>query len=207
MKILTLDTSRNLCSSMLKNDDEQYYIVENLERGHAERLIPQIQQLQLQSNWQFKQIDLISVNTGPGSFTGTRIGVAAARSFALALNIPSFGISLFTALAYLAQQIKQNKNIAVILPAYAGYYSCYFLTEYAKLEDICNIESAQILPHSAIIEKQKEQILFISTDKITDKTYIPTSEEILQAFAIVAKKAFGIIDFCSPKPIYMQPYK
>lgn|GEM_PF-3728636 len=206
MKILTIDTSRNLCGSMLKNDNEQYHIIEHLERGHAERLIPQIKQLQNQANWQFNDLNLIAVNTGPGSFTGIRIGVAAARSFALALNIPSFGISLFTALAYLAQQISGD-NIAVILPAYIGHYNCYFLSKHSKLEDICNIESAKILPYSTIIEKQQDQILFVSTDKITDKTYIPTSEEILKAFDIIARKAFGLIDFCSPKPIYMQPYK
>lgn len=68
---------------------------EPMVRGHAERLIPQIDDLMAQSGVDHSAIDLVAVATGPGTFTGLRIGLAAARGIALAIGRPCLGISSF----------------------------------------------------------------------------------------------------------------
>ncbi len=96
---LIIDTSTATCSTALFKDDvlEQYYH-EFIGRGHAEILIPEI-----------KQIiggtipNQIYVNIGPGSFTGIRIGISAARALSLAWNIPCYGYSTMQLVASMAK--------------------------------------------------------------------------------------------------------
>lgn len=72
---------------------------ERIGRGHAERLMPMIEALLAESNVSFANLDRIAVTTGPGSFTGVRVGIAAARGLALALGIPAVGVNSLEALA------------------------------------------------------------------------------------------------------------
>lgn len=205
MKLLTIDTSRNLCAAMFKNSKQEYSSLEYIERGHAERLIPQIQQLQIQANWNFSELKAIVVNTGPGSFTGIRIGVAAARAFALALNITAIGISLFNVLAYIGKQIFANENILILLPAYAEYYS-YIYIEQSYLFDP---DIAQISSYDDILKKFLN-IKIISTEQINEDLedlYVPNDKAILTAFDAIARMNFKQLAKITPSPIYLQTYK
>lgn len=80
MKRLVIDTATRACSVALFEDDRlvdaRYEVI---GRGHAERLVPMIAELPDRG-----RADAISVNVGPGSFTGIRVGVSAARALALA---------------------------------------------------------------------------------------------------------------------------
>ena len=70
-----------------------------MERGQAEALMPMIDRVMKAADISFAKLDRIAVTVGPGSFTGVRAGLAAARGFALASNIPAIGILTTTALA------------------------------------------------------------------------------------------------------------
>ena len=70
-----------------------------MERGQAEILMPMIAATLADAGAEATDLDLIGVATGPGSFTGLRISLAAARGLALAADIPSIGISRFAAVA------------------------------------------------------------------------------------------------------------
>lgn len=70
-----------------------------MERGHAEALFPMIESVLARAGMAYGDLTRLAVCTGPGSFTGLRIGVAAARGLALALGIPAIGVSRFEALA------------------------------------------------------------------------------------------------------------
>ena len=70
-----------------------------MARGQAERLLPLIEELLAEANLGWGDVGLIAVGTGPGNFTGSRIGVAAARGLALGRGLPAVGVSLFEALA------------------------------------------------------------------------------------------------------------
>lgn len=66
-----------------------------MERGQAENLVPLIEKLLKENAVDIKNIASIGVTVGPGSFTGTRVGLATARTMALALDIPVIGIETF----------------------------------------------------------------------------------------------------------------
>ena len=70
-----------------------------MERGHAEALIPLIERVMGGIDGGFGSLDRIAVTVGPGSFTGLRVGIAAARAIALCWSIPAVGVSTLAALA------------------------------------------------------------------------------------------------------------
>ncbi len=72
---------------------------EPMSRGHAERIAPLAQALATEAGLDFSALDRIAVTTGPGSFTGVRVGLAFARGLAVALEIPAIGLSTIEALA------------------------------------------------------------------------------------------------------------
>ncbi len=96
---LAFDTTAAACSVLLKNDNNILYKSENLmEFGQSEFLLPEIEKALRQSGVVFADIDSLFVCVGPGSFTGVRSGIAAARVFKLAspkLNLG--GVSAFEA--------------------------------------------------------------------------------------------------------------
>jgi len=68
-------------------------------RGHAEALMPLIATVMSDADVEFAELDRIAVTVGPGSFTGLRVGVAAARAIALATGKPAIGLTTLAALA------------------------------------------------------------------------------------------------------------
>lgn len=70
-----------------------------MTRGHAEALFPMIDAVLAEAGAEMSDLTRIGVCTGPGSFTGIRVGVAAARGLALGCGIPAVGISRFEALS------------------------------------------------------------------------------------------------------------
>ena len=68
-------------------------------RGHAEALLPLVARVMQQAKCRFVDLDRIAVTTGPGSFTGLRVGIAAARSMALVLKRPAIGVTTLQAYA------------------------------------------------------------------------------------------------------------
>ena len=98
--LLVMDTSGPFCSAALfdlKANKLVGEMSENLGRGHAERLMPMLEELLAgaQRNWQ--DITRLGVVNGPGSFTGLRVGLATARGLALALDVPCNTVTVFDA--------------------------------------------------------------------------------------------------------------
>ena len=82
---------------------------EVLGRGHAERLVPLIGELPGEG-----RADSIAVSCGPGSFTGTRIGIAAARALGLAWKVPVCGFSTLALLAASTREDKESADVGVV---------------------------------------------------------------------------------------------
>lgn len=70
-----------------------------MERGHAEAIVPMVDCVMAEAGVAFTDLDRIAVTIGPGSFTGVRIGIAAARGFAVAHAIPVIGVGTLEAIA------------------------------------------------------------------------------------------------------------
>lgn len=93
MTILALDTSMNACSvAVLRDGAPLIAQFEPMDRGHAEALFPMIQAVLADAGLSFSDIGKIAVTAGPGSFTGVRVGIAAARAIAMALGVPAIGV-------------------------------------------------------------------------------------------------------------------
>ena len=85
-----------------------------MPKGQGEALVPMLDGLLADADARWDMLDAIGVGIGPGNFTGIRISVSAARGLALALRIPSIGVSRFDALAL------DNPSLPVVVPALRG---------------------------------------------------------------------------------------
>lgn len=121
---LVIDTAGPCCSAALAgNDGIVASESERIERGHAERLMPMIDAVFARSGRTYGDLDRIGVTTGPGSFTGVRIGVATARGLALALDVEAFGIGVLDVIAEQARSEMTGRRetvLATLLPAARG---------------------------------------------------------------------------------------
>jgi tRNA threonylcarbamoyladenosine biosynthesis protein TsaB len=117
MRILVIDTATPACSIALFDNGQLLaggYDV--IGRGHAERLIPMIADLP-----QLGRADQIYVNAGPGSFTGIRVGISAAKAMALAWDVPCHGYSNLQLIAAMA-----NDNRPVDVATNGGHGEIFF---------------------------------------------------------------------------------
>ena len=102
MRVLAIDSSCGAISACVYEEGADEALARHSEamaRGHAEALAPLIEQLMARVVGGFASLDRIAVTSGPGSFTGIRIGVALARAIGLALNVPVVGVSTLVAFA------------------------------------------------------------------------------------------------------------
>jgi tRNA threonylcarbamoyl adenosine modification protein YeaZ len=100
MRLLAIDTALPAVSACLFDSTFGPMAQERIEmqRGHAEALLPLVERVMAHGGG-FGRLDRIAVTVGPGSFTGIRVGIAAARAFGLALKVPVVGVSTLAAFA------------------------------------------------------------------------------------------------------------
>lgn len=102
MYLLAIDTAANLCAATVldtETGEERGRAVLDLGKGHAEQLMGVIGSALGAAGLDFADLGAVAVATGPGSFTGIRVGVAAARGLALTLKIPAIGVTTLEAIA------------------------------------------------------------------------------------------------------------
>lgn len=100
MKILAVDTALGACSAALLEEDRVLaHIFEPMERGHAERLAPMVDETMKQAGVEFAALDRLAVTVGPGTFTGQRVGLAFMRGLRVGLKIPLIGVTTLEAMA------------------------------------------------------------------------------------------------------------
>jgi len=104
MNILAFDTSFGACSVAVGIgfgglQPSTFHRCEPMETGHAERLVPMIGEVMSEAGLAFTGLDRIAVTAGPGTFTGSRTGIAAARALALSIGCPTVGLSSLEVIA------------------------------------------------------------------------------------------------------------
>ncbi|MGV1013751.1 MAG: tRNA (adenosine(37)-N6)-threonylcarbamoyltransferase complex dimerization subunit type 1 TsaB [Methyloceanibacter sp.] len=126
MNILALDTSMGACSAaVLRHDGAARSLVtrqEEMARGHAEALMPMIAEAMAEAGLAFDDLDLIAATLGPGSFTGVRIAISAARGLALVTQAKLYGTDSLTVMARaaLASGLAPKGPFAVAVDARRG---------------------------------------------------------------------------------------
>ena len=101
MTILAIDSSAKAASVCIANEEKiigEFFI--NTSLTHSQTLMPMTEQLLKNTEMTIGEVDAIAVNAGPGSFTGVRIGVAAAKGLAFPKNLPCVSVSTLESMAY-----------------------------------------------------------------------------------------------------------
>src|SRR5262245_44664761 len=102
MRVLAIDTALEACAAAVLDTASGAVLASEslpMARGHAEALMPLIAQVMDAAAIDFSSLDRVAVTVGPGSFTGLRVGIAAARGIALAAGKPAVGLSTLAVLA------------------------------------------------------------------------------------------------------------
>ncbi len=148
MKLIAIDTALEACSVGVATDDATILHSEAVDRAHQVRLFPMMRAAMAEAGLRFEALDRIAVTIGPGSFTGIRIGVAAARGLALVTKAPVVGITTLAVHAESAADKLAGRSVLVVLPARGDLY-------YAQLfgADLSVLGPPRIAPAGALAEE------------------------------------------------------
>jgi len=102
MRVLAIDTALGACAAAVLDSGVGALLASEsvaMARGHAEAIMPMIARVMDKAQCEFSDLNRVAVTVGPGSFTGLRVGISAARGIALAAAKPAIGLSTLSALA------------------------------------------------------------------------------------------------------------
>jgi len=115
MLILAFDTTQGACSAAISH---RGCLLANafvpMQRGHAEHLLPMIEQVRRQAKISYGDLELIAVTIGPGTFTGVRVGLAAAQALAQVHDISLLGVGTLELLARAAAPLNNDEGAGII---------------------------------------------------------------------------------------------
>lgn len=126
-RVLAIDTALGACAVCVMEAGRTLPLsldVEEMATGHAEALMPMIERVMQQIEGGFASLERVAVTVGPGSFTGLRIGIAAARAIGLAAGVPVVGVS--TLAAYAAPLIDPEGSGVIAVGIDARHNALFF---------------------------------------------------------------------------------
>lgn len=170
MLTLGIDTATRVCAVSLCRDEEVLAAYEiNMGLTHSEGLVPQLKQLFERTGVHKRELELISVSMGPGSFTGLRIGLATAEAMAYALHVPIIGVSTLEALAYSLPV--PGLLTAPVLDAQKGnYYLSVYAWQEEELKELRPVEVVAGKDVGAILAAYDKQVIVMGeAEKLVDK--------------------------------------
>jgi tRNA threonylcarbamoyladenosine biosynthesis protein TsaB len=158
--LLVIETATAACSVALIDEGRVYAAIhEVVGRGHAERLIPMIADLPRGG-----RASGIVASCGPGSFTGVRVGLAAARGLALAWGIPAHGYPTLAVIA--ARQFADNPALADILIASEGGHGELFVQSFSALGVTATSALLSLPPDAAAAQFNQHQVAGSAADRL-----------------------------------------
>jgi tRNA threonylcarbamoyladenosine biosynthesis protein TsaB len=161
MRILALDSSGPTCSAAFwAEGGVRAARFEVLARGHAERLLPMVLEVMAEAGTALDQVELFAATTGPGGFTGVRVGLAALRGLALAAGRPMLGVTSFVALAHAstAEERAGRRLLVVIDSKRAELFVQVFGADLAAESD------GMLMTPASIAERYAGQPLLLAGD-------------------------------------------
>lgn len=177
MNLLAAETATGHCSVALWKDGATFlYKSEGTFHQQAEHLLPLMERILSEQKLSYSNLDALAVCTGPGSFTGVRIGLAALQGITLAIGKPLIGVSSLEAICWMAHKQHNRKTIFVTLDAGRGeYYTQHFTLENDTPKPLTE---AMLAEHASLLKQMKDPALtFVSA--IT-----PNAEAIAELAAI-----------------------
>ena len=210
MLILALDTTLAACSAALCDSARDRVIAEKSEamrQGHAERLAGMVDEVVNEAGTKLTELDRIAVTTGPGTFTGVRIGLALAQGMARALEVPLVGISTLQALAANVNDNPDGLPVCVVMDARRE--AVYTQTFAADLGVLNAAECMPLRDLMAHLGPERCILVGSGVNLITDPApgwQIDNSKAVPQA-GLIARLAQEMPDNADllPLPLYLRP--
>ena len=194
--LLNIETSTTNCSVSLsfENNLIDYVEQDSLNYSHSEHLHVFINELLNNNNIKFNQLNAVSVSRGPGSYTGLRIGLSAAKGLCYGLDIPLISIS---SLKILANSIKFDGYIISTIDARRDeVYSCI----YNSSLEIVRKEKPEIINHESFIDISKEnKLLIVGDGQSKCKELINTNDNFSFNNSILRPTSKNMIDLAFNK--------
>lgn len=161
MKILAIDTSGQIAAvAVCENGVLLGEYTLNHGLTHSQRLLPMVDELLKSLNMTTKDVDAFACSTGPGSFTGLRIGIATAKGFAFTENKPCIAVSGLEAMAY--NHLYTDYIICPLMDARAGQvYNAVYKRFRGGLKTLAEPRAVEIVKVIDELKGYKEKVLFL----------------------------------------------
>ncbi|EPF00036.1 tRNA (adenosine(37)-N6)-threonylcarbamoyltransferase complex dimerization subunit type 1 TsaB [Rhizobium grahamii] len=204
MIILALDTAGVDCAAALYDGGRDTMLGEASDmigKGHAEHLMGIVDRVLEQAAIPLSTVDRIAVTIGPGSFTGIRVGIAAARGFALSLGIPAVGVTTLAVMAE-AQRLK-TPGRSVLAAMDAKRNEIYLQTFDADGEPLDEARAVAVEEAQAIASTFEGEITGSATPLLKPGTLGDHANHF--PISIVARLgAAADLSSGKPKPLYLR---
>ncbi len=165
--LLALETSGKSGSVAILRDQHGQLLCDmellSPDLGSAKTLAPAIERLVTKNNIEMQSLKAIALLTGPGSFTGLRVGVATAKAMAYALRIPTIEIDTLDVIAL--QCPVASNSVYAVLDAYRGQVFCaeYSILSAGASSQMKKVSSTEILDIDALLDRAQKQNAGIQT--------------------------------------------
>ena len=213
--ILNIETATRNCSVALAKDGVPIIVKEIAGEGylHAEKLHVFIEEVVKESGYLYKDLTAVAVSMGPGSYTGLRIGVSAAKGLCYALQLPLIAIDTLEVLARKIS-VREGEVIVPLIDARRmEVYMAAFDHNYSKIQET----KAEIITETSL-EGFKDNIHFIGDgaakckDLLTGTKYIYHDDELFPSasemcgIAEAKNKTGDIVDVAYFEPFYLKDF-
>ncbi|MDY0082455.1 MAG: tRNA (adenosine(37)-N6)-threonylcarbamoyltransferase complex dimerization subunit type 1 TsaB [Ignavibacteriaceae bacterium] len=210
--ILAIETSDNICGACLYFNDKKYFISNVvLKHSHSEKLFEVIETVLKNGELPVSQIKSIAVSAGPGSFTGLRIGMSAAKGLSASLNIPIIKVPTFEALALQISEVLPDGSIFTIANK-VGRDELYHAKFQINSNNYIFNQQLKIVPANSDYLFNDNELVFGNFDsskikkKVIHKFISAPNAEYIAKWAEKSGKAFSIHDIDFVEPDYLKDF-
>ena len=212
--LLNLETATTNCSVSLSQNGEVISIREqnSANYSHAEQLHVFIEKVLIQAGKNFNDLDAIAISSGPGSYTGLRIGVSAAKGLCFSLDIPLIAVSTLESLAHLLK-IESGFIIPVLDARRMEVYSAVFDDQYNMVREI----KAEIIDDNSFMEYTSKKVHIIGSGATKCESHLKNPNFIFMDAAVPSASTMGILshkkflernfeDLAYYEPLYLKDF-
>jgi tRNA threonylcarbamoyladenosine biosynthesis protein TsaB len=208
--ILNLETTTHNCSVSLSRNGKQIALKEVNEGSysHAELLHPFIKKVMVQTGVTFEQLNAVAVSSGPGSYTGLRIGVSAAKGISFAQEIPLISVNT---MEVLARQVAIEKGVIIpILDARRMEVYHAIFDQAWKLKQATDSHIVEGNSYQELLDSQKVYFVGNAVEKMQEKiqhsnaVFLPQSYPSAKEMNEISYQKFLVNDF--ENLAYFEPF-
>lgn len=207
MIVLSVDTAHAACSACVFDtelDRALSLVSEPMQRGHAERLTDMVAETVRAAGISYSDIDRLAACSGPGTFTGVRIGLAFVRGLALVLKVPVVGITTFAALAGSCRDAAAEQDVWVVQDARRGEV---YLQGFGSDGDPAHPASVLSVSGAGSLLRDKTGLAVGSAARLVDLPAGVTVSEVsgIPDVAMIARLAGQVTETATPAvPFYLR---